>query len=201
MVELVVPVLGSKEGVTVSLPIIFRQRFRMFIGRITDKPPQPFPGATTLFTATRFDDTTIDILFRRALNRDDAIGMGDVLNAPFTPGELKGATKIEDVLATIGRRARVSSVDSYRTLIEPGVNERLALALAGAQFPPRPPGSVQPTDPVSEYVTALNVDIIARECNLRLDKWLLSLATIDDFSPPQTVGEVSRRLLARMVVL
>jgi hypothetical protein len=50
-------------------------------------------------------------------------------------------------------------------------------------------------------VTALNVDIIARECNLRLDKWLLSLATIDDFSPPQTVGEVSRRLLARMVVL
>ena len=173
----------------------------MFIGRITDNPPKPFPPATTLFTATKFDDTTIDILFRRALNRDDQIGMGDVLKAPFTPGELKGSTKIEDVLATMAKRARVSSVDDYRALIAPRVSEQLAHALAGAQFPPRPPGSVQPTDPVADYVTDSNVDIIARECNLRLDKWLLSLVTINDFSASQVVEQVSDRLLSRMVVL
>jgi hypothetical protein len=184
-----------------SLPIIFRQRFRIFIGRVTSKPPQPFPGATSLFEATKFDDTNIDIIFRRALNRDDAVGMGDVLKQSFGPGELKGSTKIDEVLATIGKRSRAGSVEAYRALIEPRVRDQLAVALAGALFPPRQPSDVQPTDPTSEYVTAANVDHIAKECTLRLDKWLLSLIAIEDFTATHTVADVSNNLLARMVVL
>jgi hypothetical protein len=185
----------------VSLPIIFRQRFRIFIARVTAKPPQPFPGTTTLFAATKFDDTNIDIIFRRALNRDDAIGMGDVLKQPFDPGELKGDTTIDAVLATIGKRSLAGSVDAYRTLIEPRVSGQLAVVLAGAHLPPRQPAEVQPTDPMSEYVTPANVNDIAKECTLRLDKWLLSLVTVDDFAATLTVGAVSDNLLARMVVL
>jgi hypothetical protein len=185
----------------VSLPIIFRQRFRIFIGRVTSKPPQPFPGATSLFEATKFDDTNIDIILRRALNRDDAIGMGDVLKQSFGPGELKGSTKIDDVLTTIGKRSREGGVDAYRALLEPRVSDQLALVLAGAHFPPRQPSNVQPTDPISEYVTEANVDHIAKECALRLDKWLLSLVAIEDFAATLTVADVSNNLLARMVVL
>jgi hypothetical protein len=184
-----------------SLSIIFRQRLRTFIGRITRKPPQPFPGATTLFEATRFDDANIDIVFRRALNRDDAVGMGDVLKQTFGPGELKGGTKLDDVLATLAKRSRAGSVDAYRSLIEPRVSKQLALALANAHFPPRQPGDVLPTDPISNYVTPANVHDIARECSLRLDKWLLSLVTVDDFADTLTVGGVSNNLVARMVVL
>ena len=50
-------------------------------------------------------------------------------------------------------------------------------------------------------MTAGNVDSIAKECNLRLDKWLLSLVTIDDFAATLTVADISNNLLARMVVL
>jgi hypothetical protein len=184
-----------------SLPIIFRQRFRIFIGRVTEKPPQPFPGATTLFEATRFDDTNLDILFRRALNRDDAIGMGDVLKQPFAPKELKGGTKIDEVLVTMGKRSRAGNVDSYRALVAPRVTDVLKAVLAGAQFPPGQAANVLPTDPVTQYVTPGNVAHIAKECNLRLDKWLLSLIAVDDFDPALTVAGVADNLLARMVVL
>ena len=184
-----------------SLPIVFRQRFRIFIGRVTSTPPRPFPGATSLFEATKFDDTNIDLILRRALNRDDAIGFGDVLKKSIGPGELKGGTTIDDALAAIAKQARVNTIDAYRALVGPRVNDQLAIALTLAQFPPREPAKVQPTDPIVNYVTPANIDYIAKECNLRLDKWLLSLVTVDDFSLTLSVADVANTLLARTVVL
>ena len=164
-----------------SLAIVFRQRFRLFIGRVTGDPPQPFPGTTTLFEATKFDDTNIDIIFRRALNRDDQIGMGDVLKQPFAPKELKGATKIDEVLTAIGKRSFAGNVDAYRTLIEPRVMDILKTVLAGVQFPPGQAADVQPADPMARYVTPANVGHVTRKCNLRLDSGSRSPASDDDF--------------------
>jgi hypothetical protein len=184
-----------------SLPIVFRQRFRGFIGRFNEKPPQPFPGATTLRVATDLEDMDIDIRFRRALNRDDKIGMGDVLKTPFGVGSLKGSTKIEEVLAAIEKQARVKSMTEYRALLEPRVSAAFIEILAIAQFPPRNPAAVQPTDPLPQYVTPENVDDIAKECNVRFDKWLLSPAGLDDFASNLTVAGAIDNLLARMVIL
>ncbi len=184
-----------------SLPLIFRQRLRLFIGRITKTPPRPFPGTTTLLEATRFDDTSLDILFRRALNRDDAIGMGDVLKSSFNPGELKGTTKLDDVLATIAKRSRAGSVDAYRALIAPRVRDEVVRILADAQLPPAHPDDIAGTDPIARYVTEDNVGDVAKECDRRLDKWLLSLVTTEDFASTLSVDGVLDNLLARMVVL
>ncbi len=175
---------------------IIARRLEILIERLSrrDVTPEANPILGTFFDEVRLREILIHL-------NGVPQGFDDVLERPLVPGDVRMATKLQDLVAKIVEKSRIKSLEQY----EEKMNERVRLGLRVVIDELReplagPPPEILSTDDIEAHLrmTTLTTAKLQAGLTLEFEKYLFTPIAPSDLRG--SLSRIQRRLVNRMIV-